>query len=103
MSEFLGVIQQIVQNTIKAMRLTDKATGTVMSVTPLSVRVDMTKQAIPAAGLILTEAVKERIVPVSGGAGGTVVVHEGLKVGDKVLMMRVQHGNQYMILSRVVS
>ena len=101
MSELIGVIQQIVQNVIQAMNLTDKATGTVLSIDPLSVQVDMNMPPLPDAAILLTDAVKERVAPVQGGEGGTVVVAEGLKPGDKVLMLRVQRGQQYIILSRI--
>lgn len=101
MSNLVGVIQQIVQNTIQAMKLTDKATGTVVSVMPLSVQLSIHMPPLPEAALVLTDAVKEKIAPVQGGEGGTVVVAEGLKPGDKVLMLRVQRGQQYIILSRI--
>ncbi|HBI63012.1 MAG TPA: hypothetical protein DDY31_17710 [Lachnospiraceae bacterium] len=100
MSELVGVIQQIVQNTIQAMKLSDKATGTVESVAPLRIKVDDSMQSIPESALILTDTVKERIVPVQNGEG-TVIIREGLKPGDKVLMMRVQRGYQYIILSKI--
>ena len=94
--ELAGVIQQIVQNTVQTMKMADKATGTV--------------ESIPAAALVLTDTVKERIVPVENCQGctgadrctGTVTIREGLKVGEKVLMVRVQGGNQYIVLSRIV-
>ena len=101
MSELIGVIQQIVQNVIQAMNLTDKATGTVLSIDPLSVQVDMNMPPLPDAAILLTDAVKARVAPVQGGEGGTVMVSEGLNPGDKVLMLRVQRGQQYIILSRI--
>lgn len=82
--ELVGVIQMIVQESIQAMKLTDKATGTVLSTAPLSVRTDMSMQAIPAAALLITD-------PVRGE----------LAAGDKVLMLRVQNGQQYIILSKI--
>lgn len=82
--ELVGVIQRIVQNSIQAMKLTDKATGTVLSTAPLSIRTDMSMQAIPAAALLITD-------PVRGE----------LAAGDRVLMLRVQNGQQYIILSKI--
>ena len=82
--ELVGVSQMIVQESIQAMKLTDKATGTVLSTAPLSVRTDMAMQAIPAAALLITD-------PVRGE----------LAAGDKVLMLRVQNGQQYIILSKI--
>lgn len=100
MSELVGVIQQIVQNTIEAMKMADKATGIVESVSPLRVKIDSSIQSVPSAALLLTDTVRERVVPVQGGQG-TVTVREGLKEGDRVLMLKVQNGQQYIILSRI--
>lgn len=33
---------------------------------------------------------------------GKLVIREGLKIGDKVLLLRVQGGQQYVILDKVV-
>ena len=38
----------------------------------------------------------------SNNALGKVVIREGLKQGDKVLLLRVQGGQQYVILDKVV-
>ena len=100
MSELVGVIQQIVQNTIEAMKMADKATGTVESVSPLRVKIDSSIQSVPSAALLLTDTVRERVVPVQGGEG-TVTIREGLKEGDRVLMLKVQNRQQYIILSRI--
>lgn len=102
MAELVGVLQTMMQNTIKAMKLTDAAIGTVESVSPLSVRIDATAQAIPERALVLTDSVRERTEAVQGGAGGSVMVHSGLKAGDRVLMLRISKGNQYIILSKIM-
>ena len=100
MSELAAVIQRIVQDTVGAMKMTDMATGTVVSADPLSIQPDVSMPPLPAAALVLTDMVRERIVPVRGGMGN-VMVREGLKPGDKVLMMRVQRGNKYIVLSKI--
>ncbi|MCI8510833.1 MAG: DUF2577 domain-containing protein [Lachnospiraceae bacterium] len=101
MSELIGVVQQIVQNTVKAMRLADKETGTVVSLSPLAIQTDGTMSPIPEKALLLTDAVKARTAPVQGGEGGMVTIHEGLAAGDRVLMLRVQRGQQYIVLSKI--
>lgn len=100
MSELAGVIQQMIQNTVSAMKPADMATGTVVCAAPLSVRISASMPPLPAAALVLTDTVRERTVPVQGG-DGTVTVREGLRAGDKVLMLRVQGGNRYIILSKL--
>jgi len=103
--ELLGAFQLAIQQSIKAMKLADMATGTVLSETPLAVQLDVSVPPIPEQALLLTDAVKPKSVtaPVQGGEGGTVtvVIQEALKAGDKVLMLRVMKGQKYVILSRL--
>ena len=94
-----GVIQNIVQECIKGLKLTDIMTGTVISVSPLSVQPDVSMPPLPASALILTSAVTAKTASVQGGSGGTVVINPGLAVGDNVIMLRVSKGNRYIILS----
>lgn len=101
MTGYLGVIQEIVKTCVNAMKLTEKATGTVTSANPLTVKIDTNLPPLSGSALILTSAVIERVAPVEGGSGGTVTVQDGLKVGDRVLMLRVQRGNQFVILSKI--
>ena len=100
LSELVGVIQQIVQNTVRAMKPADMATGTIVSISPLSVQPDIHMPPLPEKALILTDTVRERTVDVQGGEG-KVAVREGLRPGDKVLMLRVQNGQKYLILSKI--
>ena len=101
MTGFIGVIQQIVKNYVDAIKMTDKATGTVTKTSPLTIQTDTSLPPISGNALILTSNVIERVALVQGGAGGTVTVTEGLKVGDKVLLLRVQKGQQFIVLSKI--
>lgn len=101
MAELAGVLQQLSQGVIEGMKLTDMAVGTVVSASPLSVQADSAMPPIPEKALSLTDAVIARTAKVQGGAGGTVVIHDGLKTGDKVLMLRVKNGQNYIILSKI--
>lgn len=100
MSNLLGVMQEIMQENQKAMKPVEIAFGTVVTVSPLSILVDGTSQPKPEAGLILTDAVTVKMASVQGGEGGTVEINKGLAVGDKVVMLRVSRGQQYLVLSR---
>ena len=100
-----GALQKLIQETVKGMKPADMMTGIVLSVEPLSVQPDISMPPIPEAALTLTETVKERTVTASvqGGDGGsvTIPVREALKAGDKVLMLRVHSGQNYIILSKL--
>lgn len=83
------------------MKPTELAFGTVVSVGPLSILVDNTAEPKPETGLILTDSVVARSAKVQGGSGGTVVINPGLSAGDRVVMLRVQRGQRYIVLSKV--
>ena len=97
-TELLGVLQEIVKNYMNAIKMTDKATGTVTKTSPLTIQTDTSLPPISGNALI---NVIERTEQVKGGAGGTVTVTEGLKAGDKVLLLRVQKGQQFIVLSKI--
>lgn len=103
MSELLGVVQKIVQNSMEGMKLTDLVFGTVQSASPLAVQIESTMQAIPAAALILTEGVQARSYTgtTSAGASFTVPINPGLAPGDRVIMLRTSGGQRFVILSKV--
>lgn len=104
MGDLIATIQAIVQESTKGMKTADMATGTVTSLSPVSVKVDQTMQSIPAQAIMLTDAVREKTVDVKGIDGtkiGTADVGNGLNVGSKVLMLRVQQGQCYIILSKL--
>lgn len=100
-SNLLGDLQEIIQANLEALKPTDLAFGTVTKAAPIEILVDGTSQPKPQAGLILTDAVVARTAKVQGGSGGTVTINPGLTVGDKVVMLRVQRGQRYIVLSKV--
>ena len=101
MSNLLGELQSIMQDNQKAMKPTELVFGTVATVSPISILVDNTAQPKPEAGLILTDSVVARSAKVQDGSGGTVVINPGLTAGDRVVMLRVQQGQRYIVLSKV--
>ena len=105
MSDLIDVLNMISQNNQAAQKPADIAFGTVTSLSPLSIQVHGSMQSIPAAAIILTSAVTERIVDVEGITEDmphlTVKVNEGLSMGDKVTMLRVSKGNRYIVLSKI--
>lgn len=102
MSDLLGVLQQIIQNNMQGMKLTDLCFGTVASADPITITLEGTMQPIPAAAIVLCDAVKARSVTVtdSGGYTATVPLSTALTVGERVIMMRCAHGQRFVVLSR---
>lgn len=102
MSDLLSVLQQINQNGMKGMKLTDLCFGTVATASPVTITLEGTMQPIPAAAIVLCDAVKARSVTVtdSGGYTVTVPLSTALTVGERVIMMRCAHGQRFVVLSR---
>lgn len=109
----LDALQKINSDQLAAAQLTDMAVGTVETVSPLSIRLDVHQASIKEDLLILTETV-------TGGGGGDRYFTEvdgelcviwgqsasgssgsGLVVGEKVLLLSVQHGQKFIVLSRL--
>ncbi|SYX84601.1 DUF2577 domain-containing protein [Paenibacillus alvei] len=72
--------------------------GSVTSVTPIEINIDQ-RLSLTTEFLILSESVQEMTVDISGT---NYVIRKGLQAGDTVILLRVQGGQQYVVLDRVV-
>lgn len=117
----LDALQKIVSDQLKAGQLTDMAVGTVTSVDPLEIVLDVHQAALRGDAIILTDEVREKTIDVSGagffqdvngtlcavwgqdsgGGSSGAIITRPLAVGDKVLLLAVQHGQTYIVLSRL--
>lgn len=119
------------QRSQKASQLTDMKIGTVTAVNPLEITINTAMQPLKDGVLILTAAVIEKKIPIlqhthttpeEGNTGdallpseivcqengqplpvenGYIILNRALEVGDKVILLRVQNGQKFIILSRV--
>lgn len=126
--ELIDIMHQINQQSQKAMQPTELVIGTVTSASPLEVTSNTSMAPLKASVLYLTANVVEKKIPVlqhthttPDGAtssaldsvvclengvplpveNGYIILNRALQAGDKVLMMRVQHGQKFVVLSRV--
>lgn len=102
--DLLAVLNQAIQNNTEAQKLTDLAIGTVTSKSPLKIQTRVDMPPLPAEVLLLTDSVKERVENVIDSNEqviGTVTVQHALETGDKVLMLRVLKGQQFIVLSKI--
>ena len=128
--ELKDVLQQMMQQTQKATQPSEMQIGTVTSVDPLEITLDTNMATLNESVLYLTEPVVEKKIPIlehkhnaPGGVtdaallqseiicdehstglpvdGGYIIFNEALAAGQKVLLMRVQNGQKFVILSRV--
>lgn len=126
--ELIQALQQIMQKNMQAMQLTNLVIGTVTAESPLEITSSTAMAPLRAGVLYLTEPVIEKKIPIlqhthttpdgaTGSAlesvvcqedgkslpveGGYIILNRKLEVGDKVLMLRVQNGQKFIVLSRV--
>lgn len=126
--ELIDALHQISQQSQKAMQPTELVIGTVTGISPLEITSNTAMAPLREAVLYLTANVVEKKIPIlqhthttpegttssaldsiacleNGEAlpveNGYIILNRALEVGDKVLMMKVQHGQKFVVLSRV--
>lgn len=135
--ELRDVLQQMMQENVRAGQPTDLKIGTVTSASPLEITINTQMAPLRAGVLLLTEAVIEKKIPVvshshaievqdtyTGGGSATcstelgnivcyengaalpvengyIILNRALAVGDEVILLRVQNGQKFIVLSRV--
>ena len=126
LAETIYLMNQKSQN---AAQLTDLKIGTVTAVSPLEISINSNMPTLQSGVLLLTSAVVEKKIPVlehnhtyAGGGStnnalssvacyengtqlpvenGYIILNKALAVGDRVLLLRVQSGQKFIVLSRV--
>ncbi|MCB7082014.1 MAG: DUF2577 domain-containing protein [Acidaminococcus intestini] len=116
-------LQAVMAQNVTDMKLSDCILGTVESASPLAIRIDP-RTIVKAEYLILTDLVRDFSVDITvshttenraGGSGDPafeshnhdytgrkkIIVHNGLAVGEMVVMIRQAGGQQYVVLSRI--
>lgn len=123
MSNILPALQQVIANSLNADKPTDIVMGEVMSVNPLSIKVEQ-QEILPAEFFSLTRAVLDHYVDIevnhvtetrAGGSGYAeyeshdhdykgrkkIMIYNGLHEGEKVYLLRRRGGQEFLVLDRV--
>lgn len=110
MSDLLEAIKIASRNVNEASKPVELTSGQVVSTSPLAVKIDQ-KLTIPEKLLVLTDAVRDyqtemTLVGLMDSRGDSVsgrsviTIHNALKAGEAVLLLRMQGGQKYMIIGR---
>lgn len=99
------LVKLIKKAAVEAVNASDPTTiryGEVISANPLQIRIDQ-KLILGTAQLKLTRNVTdyETEMIVNGGTKQTYKVFNALKTGEKVLLIRMQGGQTYIVVDRV--
>lgn len=121
--QLVSTLQKLVAQTNNAMKPTDYCLGIVETVAPLSIRIDQ-KDILTEEFLILTDLVRDFSVDITvshttenrAGGGGyaefashnhdytgrkKIIVHNGLSVGESVILIQQAGGQEFIVLSRL--
>ena len=115
--ELVHAIKDLVKQTVKSTQPMDLVFGTVTSANPLQIMINQ-KMVLSDEFLILTSAVRDHTVPVSIEwkteetkcetmhnheiqGRKKITIHNGLTRGEKVLLLRAQGGQNYIVIDRV--
>lgn len=103
-SEFLKLIKQAAVEAIEAGNPASICYGQVTSSSPLKILVDQ-KMTLTSAQLVVPQHLTDYEINLklkSSGTKQTYVVYGALKSGDKVLLIREQGGQKYIVIDRMV-
>lgn len=121
--QLVSTLQKLVAQTNNAMKPADYCLGVVETVDPLSIRIDQ-KDILTEEFLILTDLVRDFSVDITvshttenrAGGGGyaefashnhdytgrkKIIVHNGLSVGESVILVQQAGGQEFIVLSRL--
>lgn len=121
--QLVSTIQKLIAQTSNAMKPSDYCLGVVETVAPLSIRIDQ-KDILTEDFLILTDLVRDFSVDITvshttenrAGGGGyaefashnhdytgrkKIIVHNGLSVGESVILIQQAGGQEFIVLSRL--
>lgn len=97
---WVQLIKQIAKEQMEASKPCDFLSGIVESVRPLCIKID-TKLILTKKFFIIPDYLTDREIEVSiEGKKKKVTIHNQFKVGEKVILLRKQRGQKYLILCK---
>lgn len=116
MADLIGLIKKAAVDAVEGEKPAGVLFGTVTSISPLQINVEQ-RLTLSGEMLVLTSNVRDYDVGLDvnwqTGSGGdpshshavtgrkTVTVRNGLQIGEKVILLRMQGGQRFLILDRV--
>lgn len=114
-TDFYNAMKAAAMNAVEASHPCDFLFGKVTNAAPLQVMVEQ-KMTLTSAQLVLTRNVTDHSVDVSVDWNtedandhnhsikgiNKITIHNGLKVGDEVVLLKKKGGQKYLILDKVV-
>ena len=92
MSEIINSLQIMIQNCVRAMGLLDAGYATVISSSPLTLKIQASQLAIMSENVRYQEVIVQ---------GEKIIINHGLAAGDKVLVLKANSGQNYIVIAKV--
>lgn len=112
MATLLDVIKLAGSQAVNAENPVNVLFGIVTAINPLSVQIDQ-KLILPEEVLIIPEHMTRYEVDLShshthpqgstGSSLGVIVIREGIVLGDRLILLRVQGGYQYLVIGKEIN
>lgn len=110
MKEMVDAVKMATDNMIESKKLTGVYQGLVVETAPLKIKIDQ-KLSISGKQIVLTDAVQDHDVEItlhgitdsdgdSLSGKTTITFHKDLQIGETVLLVRRQGGQQFMVVGR---
>ncbi len=98
--ELIDAMQAVVEDCVKGLDMLSVGYGTVISASPLIIKTQTTQTEIKEPVTVPTNLIKYRdeICPC---CGEKIVINPGLAAGDKVLYLKANAGQNYIVLTKV--
>lgn len=102
MHNLLQIIKKAAVEAVEASNPAKVMYGTVTAASPLAIKIDQ-RFTVTEDFLILTKNVRDYKVKISvnGGMEQDYTVRNALKTGDKVILLREQGGQKYIVIDKV--
>jgi hypothetical protein len=104
-TDLINAVKKAALDAIETSQPMDFTFGKVISTSPLKVSVEQ-KLTLGSAQLVLTNNVTDCSVEISSEDDTErrkITIHNGLKTGDEVILLKKKGGQQYLILDKVVN
>ncbi|MFQ7553494.1 MAG: DUF2577 family protein [Blautia marasmi] len=97
MSEIINSLQIMIQNCVRAMGLLDAGYATVISSSPLTLKIQASQLEVKEPVAIMVRMCATG----SNRAGRKIIINHGLAAGDKVLVLKANSGQNYIVIAKV--
>lgn len=100
-NDLLNIVKKAALEAVNASQPSDFCFGKVISIKPLKISVEQ-KMTLGSAQLLLTRNVTDFKTQITDYEKREITIHNALRVGDEVILLKKKGGQKYLVLDRAV-